>query len=80
MKIKEIMTTDVLTVRSTTPLKEAAVLLAEHRHLRAAGRRRRGPCRRRALGGGHPLQGESAAREKRSLFERLSRRRRAAST
>ena len=31
MRVKESMTTDVLTVRSTTPLKEAAALLAEHR-------------------------------------------------
>ncbi len=31
MKIQDVMTTDVVTVRSSTPLKEAASLLAEHR-------------------------------------------------
>ena len=30
MKIKDVMTAEVLTVRSTTPLKQAAVTLAEH--------------------------------------------------
>ena len=31
MKVKDLMTTDVLTVRTATTLKEAAALLAEHR-------------------------------------------------
>jgi predicted transcriptional regulator len=31
MQVKELMTIDVTTVRSTTPIKEAAALLAEHR-------------------------------------------------
>ena len=31
MQVKELMTLDVTTVRSTTPIKEAAALLAEHR-------------------------------------------------
>ena len=31
MRVKDLMTTDVLTVRPSTPLKDAAVLLAERR-------------------------------------------------
>src|SRR6185312_3186083 len=31
MRVKDLMTTDVLTVRSSTPLKDAAAVLAEHR-------------------------------------------------
>ena len=58
MRIKDLMTTNVLTVRVTTQLKDAASVAGRAPHLRVAGRGRRRPRPRRALGGRHPLQGD----------------------
>ena len=70
MKIKEIMTTDVLTVRSTTPLKEAAVILAQHRISGLPVVDAEGHVVG-VLSEGDILFKEVGARDKPSLFERL---------
>jgi CBS domain-containing protein len=70
VRIKEIMTTDVLTVRSTTPLKEAAVLLAQHRISGLPVVDAQGHVVG-VLSEGDILFKEIGARDKPSLFERL---------
>jgi len=70
MRVKELMTTDVLTVRPSTQLKDAAQLLAEHRisglpvvdeHSRVLG----------VLSEGDILYKEAGALDKPGFFERL---------
>ena len=70
MKVKEIMTTDVLTVRSTTPLKDAAVILAQHRISGLPVVDAEGHVVG-VLSEGDILFKEIGARDKPSLFERL---------
>jgi CBS domain-containing protein len=70
VKIKEIMTTDVQTVRSATPLKEAAAVLAEHRISGLPVVDAEGYVVG-VISEGDILFKESGKTEKRSLFERL---------
>ena len=70
MKIRDIMTTDVKTVRSTTPLKEAAGILAERRISGLPVVDAQGYVVG-VLSEGDILFKESGKAEKPSLFERL---------
>jgi CBS domain-containing protein len=70
VKIKEIMTTDVHTVRSATSLKDAAAVLAEHRISGLPVVDAQGYVAG-VLSEGDILFKQSGKREKRSLFERL---------
>jgi len=61
MKVRDVMSTELVTVTRDVPLKQAAWLMLEAPHLGAAGRRRR-PRPRRAVGDGRPVQGDEGAR------------------
>jgi CBS domain-containing protein len=70
MRIQDVMSTNVLTVRSTTPLKEAAFILAEH-HISGLPVVDADGHVVGVLSEGDILFKESGVPEKPSLFERL---------